>query len=193
MSATVDTVVLSREPTGRQRTSVKRPRPAPSDVVRGRAPRRASLGAFTLIMLACLSVGLVGMLLVNTQLAQGAFAISELQRQQADLVEREQQLAEQVAYASAPLRLEEMARSLGMVPQEMPTFLRLSDGAILGNAIPQPLPIEPTLPDPSELVVDPDTGQVVRADTGEVVPEAWVDEYTGEIVVEDPGLVVVEP
>jgi hypothetical protein len=103
------------------------------------APLQASRGVFVLLLAALLLAGLVGMLLINTSLAQGAFAIGELQRQAADLTQRQQALGEQIAAAAAPVALERRARDLGMVPNRLPVFLRMPDGKVLGEPRPAPL------------------------------------------------------
>ena len=108
-------------------------------------PERASRGVFILFVTGLLGIGLVAMLVINTSLAQGAFQISELQQEQAVLAEQEAVLTQVVEQASTPSALESSARALGMVPNQNPVFLRLSDGAILGN--PKPAPGRPvTLP-----------------------------------------------
>ena len=79
---------------------------------------RASRGVFALVVSGLLVVGMIGILVINTSLAQGAFTISELQAEQATLTQQEQTLAEQVAGAAAPESLEQRARAIGMVPSE---------------------------------------------------------------------------
>jgi hypothetical protein len=100
------------------------------------------------------------MLMVNTALAQGAFVESDLQQQRTQLLEAEQALRAELAVAEAPTQVEASARELGMVPQDVPVFLRISDGAILGNPIPQPAPIvaEPIeeIAVSDEVVVEPE-------------------------------------
>ncbi len=96
-------------------------------------PERASRGVFALLVTGMLGIGMVLILVINTSLAQGAFTVSELQAQRADLSQQEQTLAELVAAAAAPDRLESQARSLGMVPSENPVFLNLTTGRVLGE------------------------------------------------------------
>ena len=203
MTATIDTVVLPREArrpgdAPRRSAAPRRPRPA---TPRERAPRpvpgprptpsrRARTGVFAVFMLVILAVGLVGMLLVNTALAQGAFVLSDLQRQQVELTESEQRLREQVALASAPGQLEMAARALGMVPQDVPAFLRLSDGAVLGNAIPQPAPIvEEPAPAPvsGELPATGDLPAPVDPPATGDLPAPVDAPATGEAVAPDPA------
>ena len=99
-------------------------------------PSKAGLGIYSLFLAGVLALGLVGVLVINTSLASGAYTLNELQRQQATLAEQEQSLAEQVALVSAPSALEKKARELGMVPSETPVFLSLKDGSVLGKAKP---------------------------------------------------------
>lgn len=96
-------------------------------------PERASRGVFAVLVTALLGVGLVAMLVINTQLAQGAFVVSDLVQQKAQLAEQEAVLNEQVAAAAAPDALSQRARELGMIPSETPVFLRVPDGAVLGK------------------------------------------------------------
>ncbi len=99
---------------------------------------RASRGVFILFVTGLLGVGLVAMLVINTSLAQGAFTLSELRQEQAALSEQEAALTQVVEAASTPGALESQARAFGMVPSQNPVFLRLPDGAILGNPKPAP-------------------------------------------------------
>lgn len=96
-------------------------------------PERASRGVFALFVGGLLALGLLGMLLINTSLAQGAFVVSELRAQQAELLEQEAGLSQAVAAMAAPKALEAQARALGMVPSESPAFLSLADGTVLGR------------------------------------------------------------
>jgi cell division protein FtsB len=163
MSATAETIVIARTPVDTQprnpSSKIRKPASKEAEVreasrrrssqpqLQGR-PRRARTGVFVAFVLAILTLGLLGMLLVNTALATGAFTLSELQAKAVQLKETEQALSEQLARAESPVLLEEAARALGMVPQDVPVFLRLEDGAILGNPIPQPVPIAPSVPEP---------------------------------------------
>jgi len=99
-------------------------------------PERASRGMFALIVTGLLGVGMVGILIINTSLAQGAFTVSELQGQQSTLVQQEQALRQEVVAAAAPDKLEQQARDLGMVPSENPVFLDVTTGKVLGKPRP---------------------------------------------------------
>lgn len=96
-------------------------------------PAKASRGTFALVVGALLVGGLGLMLLINTQLAQGSFAVSSLKSQLSSLQEQEAVLSEQVAAAAAPASLADKAHSLGMVPSRTPVFLSIPDGKVLGT------------------------------------------------------------
>lgn len=171
MSTPAETIIIAREASPRRApTRRRRAQGSHMSVVAApplqtqprTSPRRRVLPTrskyFAVLILAVLTLGLLGMLLVNTALAQGAFTLTSLQQQRAQLLEQEQALRAQVALAEAPAQVEVAARELGMVPQDVPVFLRLTDGAILGNPVPQPAPIaeEPVTEEPvtEELVTD---------------------------------------
>lgn len=104
-------------------------------------PFRAPRGPFVLAVGAVLTIGLLGVLLLNTVVAQDAFTVSALQQKSAALADQEQVLTQAVAAADSPQRLESRARSLGMVPSENPGFLRLADGKVLGKPVPGKAPV----------------------------------------------------
>lgn len=138
-----------------------------------------------MFVLTILTAGMLGMLWINTTLAQGAFTLTDLQQQRAQLIEIEQQLTEQLARADAPAQLEQSARALGMVPQDVPVFLRLEDGQVLGDPVPQPAP---TVDDVAidDVAIDDVAIDDVAIDEG-IVEEVLVDEPGAEQgVVEEP-------
>lgn len=106
---------------------------------RPRAPRHRML----LVCTAVLAAGLFGVLMLNTIISQGAFRQHELEIDLILLAEKEEALARAVQQAEAPLEVERRARELGMVPAAAPVFLRLSDGALLGEPVPAPKPTGP--------------------------------------------------
>lgn len=101
-------------------------------------PERASRGVFALVITTVLGVGMLGILLINTSLAQGAFTISELKSEQSALLQQEEALTEAVAAIAAPESLEAQARTLGMVPSTNPVFLDVTTGEVLGKPKPAP-------------------------------------------------------
>lgn len=112
-----------------------------------RARQRAARVPFALVVLFVIGAGLIGLLLLNTVLAQGAFVLHDLQNSTVTLGDREQELARTVAAEEAPAVLAQRAAALGMVPGGDPAFLRLSDGKILGK--PKPALAPPPAPSPS--------------------------------------------
>jgi Tfp pilus assembly protein PilX len=108
--------------------------------------RESRRGAFILVVTALLVLGLVGMLLINTLLAQGAFQITALRSAQSALLEQEQRLSQSIAEQAAPARLTARARELGMVPVRTAVFLQLPDGTVLGRPVPA-LPSYAVVPD----------------------------------------------
>ncbi|MEQ7123283.1 hypothetical protein ABN034_02070 [Actinopolymorpha sp. B11F2] len=127
---------------------------------RAEAPARAP---FVLLVVAILGVGLVGLLLLNTSLQRGSFAIHDLKRQTSMLAEREEDLDQRVARLKAPENLAGRAQRMGMVPNANPVFLRLSDGAVLGEAVPAEARVKPRpKPKPSSTPAGATAGSPAR-------------------------------
>jgi hypothetical protein len=85
-------------------------------------------------------VALVGALLIGAaQMAlsivttQGSYELSSLTQQQRELSWQKQILSDEVAGLNSPQYLAANASALGMVIEESPSYLRLSDGALLGS------------------------------------------------------------
>ena len=97
---------------------------------------RAARAPFVVVVVALLLSGLLGLLVLNTVLAQDAFRLHALQVEGRALADREQVLQRQVSDLQSPHTLAARATSLGMVPGGSPTFLRLSDGKVLGRSEP---------------------------------------------------------
>ncbi len=64
---------------------------------------------------------------------QSSFEIASLTQQQRDLTYQKQILYDETAGLSSPQYLAANAAALGMVIDESPTYLRLSDGAVIGS------------------------------------------------------------
>ncbi|WP_200847049.1 hypothetical protein [Microbacterium sp. 18062] len=64
---------------------------------------------------------------------QSSFELSALTQQQRELTWQKQILYDEVAGLSSPQYLAANAAALGMVINESPSYLRLSDGAVLGS------------------------------------------------------------
>ncbi|MFE1322899.1 cell division protein FtsL [Kitasatospora phosalacinea] len=96
--------------------------------MRGRTP-------FAVLVVALLSAGLLGLLMLNTALNEGSFTLSRLKKQTTEATDQQQTLQQQIARQSAPDALEQQARALGMVPGGDPAFLN-PDGTVTGKAVP---------------------------------------------------------
>ncbi|MGW4380914.1 FtsB family cell division protein [Kitasatospora sp. NPDC004531] len=93
--------------------------------MRGRTP-------FAVLVVTLLSAGLLGLLMLNTALNEGAFTLSRLKKQTTDATDQQQTLQQEIAAQSAPDALEQRARELGMVPGGDPVFLG-ADGSVNGK------------------------------------------------------------
>lgn len=91
---------------------------------------------FVTLVVVLLASGLLGLLTLNTLLAQDAFRVHTLSVQNKALADREQVLRREVEDARTPGALAARATALGMVPAGPPAFLRLSDGKVLGVETP---------------------------------------------------------
>ena len=83
----------------------------------------AVVGAF---LIAAAQMGL------SIMTTQGSYELSALAQEQRELTYERQMLYDDVAGLSSPQYLAANASALGMVIDESPSYLRLSDGAILG-------------------------------------------------------------
>ncbi|MGI8614231.1 MAG: hypothetical protein ACR2KL_09890 [Nocardioidaceae bacterium] len=83
-----------------------------------------------------LVAGLVGLLLLNLSMQNGAFELAGLQTQSDALHTQQQALTLDVESASSTQHLANKAVALGMVPNPDPVFLNLSDGSVTGHPTP---------------------------------------------------------
>ena len=96
------------------------------------APFRPPRMPFVIFVVSLLAAGLVGLLLLNTELQSGTFNITKLSSQADQLRDQQEQLEKQVRTLESPQNLSDRALRMGMVPNPNPVFLRLSDGRVLG-------------------------------------------------------------
>jgi uncharacterized protein HemX len=109
----------------------ERPAAAPTSAVRpglrllpgGRtgAPR----APFVVLVLLVLGAGLVGLLLLNTNLQQSSFELRDLEQETRLLRDRHAELTRQVAQLAAPDELASRAGALGMVPAQERQYMVL--------------------------------------------------------------------
>ncbi len=123
---------------GAARPSARRtPRVAPLRVVPA-AGARPGTAAFASLCLALLVGGLVGLLMLNTAMAEGSYRLHALEATSGELADTQEALSQAIDAQSAPASLAERARGMGMLPAESTAYLRLSDGKVLGVAKPAP-------------------------------------------------------
>ena len=103
-------------------------------VVTGATPRQGA--AFGIICVTLLAAGLIGLLLLNTALAQGSFTLHDLRATSGRLVDTEDVLTQSLEASKSPASLAARAAKMGMVPSQSAAFLRLSDGRVIGVAKP---------------------------------------------------------
>jgi cell division protein FtsB len=96
------------------------------------APFRPPRLPFVIFVLSLLAAGLVGLLLLNTELQGGTFDVTRLNNQADQLRDQQEQLEKQVRTLESPQNVADRALRMGMVPNPNPVFLRLSDGRVLG-------------------------------------------------------------
>lgn len=109
--------------------------------LRGRAARLARLlpaergqaarTPFVVLVVLLLGGGLIGLLVLNSALSEGAFRLGDLENETKSLTDEEQALQRDVDAHSAPDALQRRARELGMVPGGDPAFLD-PDGTVKG-------------------------------------------------------------
>jgi len=134
MSAFPVGVAPAAEPRrGPARAPVPTPQPRPP-LKLVPAPRRrpARRTPFVLLVIAVLGAGLIGLLLINTGVAQDSFQLTDLRQQSGLLQDREEALEQEIARLSTPGRLASEAERLGMQPGTGPTFIEVPGGAIAG-------------------------------------------------------------
>ena len=104
-----------------------------------RAPAHARTRVpFVLLCMAVLAGSLLAALVLNTAMAQGEYERQGLQGRLSDSTQSLQAIDAQLERATSPEALAAAARALGMVPvpASQGGYLRLSDGAVLGNPTP---------------------------------------------------------
>ncbi|KQM83732.1 hypothetical protein [Agromyces sp. Leaf222] len=103
-------------------------RPAPD-----RAARPKPRLAYAIIAVGGVVAIALAQLLLSIAVTQGAYEIDGYELSQAKLSRQQQTLAEDLDRVQSPQYLARNAEALGMVPNTNPVFLRLSDGAVLGQ------------------------------------------------------------
>lgn len=116
---------------------------APSAAGTGPSDRvvRSRTVVFLGFMAVLLAVGMLGLLGLNTLLAQDSFTAATLQTQAASLAQSQQMLSQELAVLQAPASLAARAQALGMVPDTVPVFLHVPSGRVVGVSVPAAAPV----------------------------------------------------
>lgn len=115
----------------------RRPQEQPGRIRLVSAPATSrSRVPFILLCIGILATALVGVLLLNTTMAHGAYEQRELQREISRLAQEEQALLAEIDVESSPRALAAHAERLGMVQDPTPAFVRLADGTVIGDVSP---------------------------------------------------------
>ena len=103
-------------------------------VVATRAQRNARPRVFYAIVTMSVIFGIiVAQLLLSVAVSSGAYEISGLQAQNRELSRTQQSMSQDLDRLASPQNLAANAEALGMVNNNTPVYLRLSDGAVLGS------------------------------------------------------------
>jgi hypothetical protein len=98
----------------------------------GARPRaRSSRTPFILLLVGLLGGALVSLLVISTTLAQGAFRVTSLQEQNANLAREQQTLTNEVAQAGNPAVIAQKAEQLGMRANPHLGFIDPKTGKII--------------------------------------------------------------
>ncbi|WP_350346867.1 hypothetical protein ABIQ69_09420 [Agromyces sp. G08B096] len=88
---------------------------------------------YAIIALGGIAVIVVVQLLFSVAMTEGAYEIDDYELRQVQLAREEQKLRETIDALESPQSVAQKAEALGMVPNAAPVYLRLSDGAVLGQ------------------------------------------------------------
>lgn len=106
-------------------------RPAAGRPAGARPRSRSSRTPFILLLVGLLGGALVSLLVISTTLAQGAFRVTSLQEQNANLAREQQTLTNEVAQAGNPAVIASKAEQLGMRPNPHLGFIDPKTGKII--------------------------------------------------------------
>ena len=105
-------------------------------VVATRAQRKSRPRVFYAIVTVGVIFGIiVSQLLMSVVVSSGAYEIAELQQQNKELGRTYQSMTQDLDRLASPQNLAANAEALGMVTNSTPVYLRLSDGAVLGEPV----------------------------------------------------------
>lgn len=120
------------------RRGVDAPASAPQRfrVVTTRSQRKARPRVFYAVVTVSVIFGIiVAQLLLSVAVSSGAYEIAGLQAQNRELDRTQQSVNQDLDRLASPQNLAANAEALGMVSNNTPVYLRLSDGAVLGSPV----------------------------------------------------------
>lgn len=88
---------------------------------------------FAVVLVGVLGIGLLGLLVLNTQLQDQSFKLSELEARSTRLAYTEDALQHELDQVSSPASLVAKATALGMRPYVGPGFITMPDGTVVGS------------------------------------------------------------
>jgi len=91
---------------------------------------------YIVVLLAGIFAILGGQLLLSIAVSGGAYEIASLKTDLRGSQQQQQIVGEEISALVAPDTLATLAGSMGMVPDNNPAYIRVSDGAVAGEAIP---------------------------------------------------------
>jgi len=92
------------------------------------APVRAPRAPFVALVLVLVIAGVIGILVLNTKIAENAFRLHDLRAEQNSLDLKQQRLERELARKESPGELAAQAARNGLVPSRTPAFIVLPDG-----------------------------------------------------------------
>lgn len=127
-------------------------------------------------LVAAMALGFIGaQMTISNLTSSGAYELAALKQQERDTLRVERVLAQNAMALTSPQNLADNARSLGMVENIAPAYLRLSDGVILGAAstAAAPRPVDNLVPNATlqQQPVINEVGEVVARNSA-VTPAA---------------------
>ena len=120
-------------------TPTRRTRATPAPARSATRPARATAAPklrYIVVTLVGIFAILGGQLLLSISVSSGAYEISSLKSEMRSSQQSLQIVGEEIGALNAPDTLASLAASMGMVEDNNPAYLRVSDGIVLGEAIP---------------------------------------------------------
>jgi hypothetical protein len=97
---------------------------------------RARRMPFVVVLLAIIGAGLVGLILISTAMQAQTFELAKLTSEARQLQTAQEALQREVSTLESPENLGPLAVAHGMVPNQTPVYLQLSDGTVKGSPKP---------------------------------------------------------